>query len=105
MEKKKKKSDVVDKKVIEKDVYSELVKKVNAIHTTGTSDLVKGVYIQYVGGEDGGFYKFFKKYFVTQGTVELNISWPSNFFKKYFMALQLIWSLILALTFIVFQGG
>ena len=31
----------------------------------------------------GGFYKFFKKYFVAQETIDLNISWPSNFFKKY----------------------
>ena len=34
----------------------------------------------------GGFYNFFKKNFVAQETIELNISWPSNFFGKYFMA-------------------
>ena len=34
-------SDVVDKEVFKKDVYDELVKKVNAIQTTGTSNLVK----------------------------------------------------------------
>ena len=44
-----------------------------------------GVY-KYVGGGDGGFYKFFKKFFLAQGTIDLNISWPSNFFWKYFMA-------------------
>ena len=36
--------------------------------------------------EGGGFYKFFKKYFVAQETIDLLISWPSNFFRKYFMA-------------------
>ena len=34
----------------------------------------KGVYIKYVGVGGGGFYKFLKKYFVAQGTIELNIS-------------------------------
>ena len=48
--------------------------------------LSKGAYIKYVGGCAGGFYKFFKKYFVAQETIDLNISWPSNFFRKYFMA-------------------
>ena len=33
----------------------------------------------------GGFYKFFKKIFVTQETIDVNISWPSNYFRKYFM--------------------
>ena len=46
----------------------------------------KGAYIKYVGGGPGGFYKFFKKCFVAQETIDLNISWPSNFFRKYFMA-------------------
>ena len=46
----------------------------------------KGAYIKYVGGDTGGFYKFFKKYFVAQETMDLNISWPSNFSRKYFMA-------------------
>ena len=36
--------------------------------------------------EKGGFYKFFKKSLVAQETIDLNISWPSNFFGKYFMA-------------------
>ena len=48
--------------------------------------ITKGAYIKYVGGGTGGFYKFFKKYFVAQETIDLNISWPSNFFRKYFMA-------------------
>ena len=34
----KKLSDVVDKEVVKKDVYDELVKKVNAIQTTDTSN-------------------------------------------------------------------
>ena len=46
----------------------------------------KGGYIKYVGGGAGGFYKFFKKVFVAQENIDLNISWPSNFFRKYFMA-------------------
>ena len=46
----------------------------------------KGAYIKYVGGGKEGFYKFLKKFFVAQETIELNISWPSNFFRKYFMA-------------------
>ena len=48
-----------------------------------------GAYIKYVGeGRVGGreFYKFFKKRFVTHETTDLNVSWPSNFFRKYFMA-------------------
>ena len=36
-------SNVVEKKVVEKDVYEELVKKVNAIQTIDTSDLVKNL--------------------------------------------------------------
>ena len=48
--------------------------------------IYKGPYIKYVGGGAGGFYKFFKKFFVAQETIELNISRPSNFFRKYFMA-------------------
>ena len=46
----------------------------------------KGAYIKYVGGGAGGFYKFVKKIFIAQETKDLNISWPSNFFRKYFMA-------------------
>ena len=38
------------------------------------------------GRGSGGFYKFLKKFFVAQETIDLNISWPSNFFEKYFMA-------------------
>ena len=37
-------------------------------------------------GVGRGCYKFFKKYFVPQRTIDLNISWPSNFFDKNFMA-------------------
>lgn len=31
----------MEKEVVKKDVYHELIKKLNAIHTTHTSDLVK----------------------------------------------------------------
>ena len=43
-------------------------------------------YIKYVGGGAGGFDKFFKTFFVVQETKDLDISWPSNFFRKYFMS-------------------
>ena len=36
--------------------------------------------------KDGRFYNFFKKHFVAQETIDLNIPWPSNFFKKHSMA-------------------
>ena len=40
----------------------------------------------YVGGGGAlGFHKFFEKYFLAQETIDLNISCPSNFFRKYFM--------------------
>ena len=42
---------------------------------------IKGAYIKYVGG-GRGFYKFFRKHSVAQGTIELNISWLSNLFQK-----------------------
>ena len=44
----------------------------------------KGVYIKYIGGS-AGFYKFFQKKFVDQEAIDLNISCPSNFFRKNFM--------------------
>ena len=37
--------------------------------------------IKYVGG-GRGFYKFYRKHSVAQGTIELNISWLSNHFQK-----------------------
>ena len=46
----------------------------------------EGASIKYVGGGAGGFYKFFKKNFIAQETMDVNISWPSNFFRKCFMA-------------------
>ena len=46
----------------------------------------QGAYVKYVGGRAGGFYKFFKKNFIAQETIDLNILQPSNFFGKYFMA-------------------
>ena len=47
---------------------------------------IKGAYIKYVGGGTRGFYKFFRRFFVAQETIDLNISWPSNFFRKHFMS-------------------
>ena len=48
---------------------------------------IKGVYTKYVG-------RFFKNYFVAQGVVELNISWPSSFFAKYFMVRPISFSFL-----------
>ena len=45
-----------------------------------------GAYIKYVVEGARGFYKFFKNNFVTQETIDVNISRPKNFFRKYFMA-------------------
>ena len=36
---------------------------------------IKGVYINYEEGDAGEFYKFFKKDFVAQWIIELNIYW------------------------------
>ena len=47
-------------------------------------------------GEPEGFYKFFKKNFVAQETINLNISWPNNFFRKHFMAPPINFSLFKA---------
>ena len=64
-----------------------LMNKVNQIDENFSylSDDNKGAYIKYVGGGPGGFYKFFRKFFATLETIDLNISWPINFFRKYFM--------------------
>ena len=63
---------------------------------------IKGVYIKYVGGGLEGFTNFFKKIFVAQETIDLNISWPSNFFRKNFMAPPINFSFLLVA---VFQGS
>ena len=63
-----------------------------------------GSNIKYVGGESGRCYEFFKKYFVPQETIDLNISWPSNFFRKYFMAPPSILVSYLRLTFSSISG-
>ena len=42
--------------------------------------------IKYVGAGAGGVYKFFKKIFIAQESIDLKILWSSNFFRKYFMA-------------------
>ena len=59
----------------------------------------KGTYIKYVGLGAGGFYKFFKKSFAAQETMNLNISWPSSFFGKYFMASPINFSFLLKAFF------
>ena len=46
----------------------------------------KGAYIKYVGGEVESFTNFSKKSLVAHESIDLNISYPSNFFGKYFMA-------------------
>ena len=51
---------------------------------------VRGAYIKQVRGGAGGFYKFFNENFVAQRTIDLNISWPGEFFQKNFMALPII---------------
>ena len=56
------------------------------LHQSSRSWYIKEPYIKYVGGGVGGFYKFFKKNFVVHETIDLNISSPSIFFRKYFMA-------------------
>ena len=65
-----------------------LMNKVNQIDENFSylSDDNEGAYIKYVGGGPGGFYKFFRKFFAAQETIDLNISLPINFFRKYFMA-------------------
>ena len=64
----------------------EYQKIINLLDTTSDN----GTYIKYVGG----FYKFFKKNLVAQDTTDLNISWPSNFFRKYFIAHPINFSLL-----------
>ena len=46
----------------------------------------KGAYIKYVGGEGPEGFTNFSKNFVAQETTDLNLSWPSSFLRKYFMA-------------------
>ena len=41
--------------------------------------------MKYVGGEDRRVLQIFPKKFVAQETIDLNISWSSNFSRKYFM--------------------
>ena len=45
-------------------------------------------------GRTGGSYEFFKNNFVAQETVDLNISWPSKFFRKSFMAPPIIFKFL-----------
>ena len=62
-------------------------------HVHIVADLLRECTLSIKEGEAVGFYKCFKKHFVAPGTVELNISWSSNFFKKYFMAPSVNFSL------------
>ena len=47
--------------------------------------LNKELYIKYVGGA-AEILQIFRKKIAAHDAVDLNISWPSNFFEKYFMA-------------------
>ena len=46
-------------------------------------------------GAAGGVYRFFKKNFVVQETIDLNNSWPCNFFRKCFMTPPINFSCLL----------
>ena len=48
----------------------------------GVKILDKEVYIKYVEGDPGEFYKFLKKYFAAQAIIDLNSLLPCNFPKK-----------------------
>ena len=52
------------------------------ISVTSSTQANKREYIKYVGEGTGGFYKWC---FVTQRTIEVNISWPSYFLGKNFI--------------------
>ena len=43
----------------------------------------KGAFIRYVGGGPEGLTNTSKKRFKSQGTIELNIQWPTNFIENY----------------------
>ena len=69
----------------------------NNLHDISIS---KGAYINFVGavGRGGGtvlrVLQTFQKNFIDLETMEPNISWPSNFFRKYFMAPQINFSFL-----------
>ena len=65
------------------DITFGKLKNCFSLHHQTWSD--NGAYITYVGRRPEGF-NFFKKKLMAQETKDLNISWPSNFFRKYFMA-------------------
>ena len=78
---------VLDTIDIEKSPQMQSFRYLVIMTTNLTTENPKGAYIKYVGGRrggGGGFYKFFGKFFVAQDTVDLHISWPSNFFQKTF---------------------
>ena len=52
------------------------------ISVTSSTQADKREYIKYVGEGTGGFYKWC---FVVQGTIEVNISWPSYLLGKNFI--------------------
>ena len=45
----------------------------------------KGAYIKYAGGGGERILQISKEIFAAQETIDLNISWLSNFFRKYFI--------------------
>ena len=57
-------------------VNTEMSKQIIKIVDISSRYSSKGAYIKYVGGGAGGFYKFFKKNFEAQVTIDL----------KYFLA-------------------
>ena len=61
--------------------------------------------MKYVEAGTGDFYKFFKKYFVAQGTIKLNISLPNNFVEKYFMGQDINFSFLYKAYILIFQGS
>ena len=63
------------------EIYSKVTLKIRLL----VPAVVRERTLSMWEGGGGGFYKFFKKHFVAQETIDLNISWPSNFFRKYFM--------------------
>ena len=67
-------------------IYEHVISETNKALGNHLSKLVREGTLSIQEGRAEGFYKFFKKYFVAQETIDLNISWPINFFRKYFMA-------------------
>ena len=78
---------VLDTNDIEKSSQMQGFRYLVIMTTNLTTENPKGAYIKYVvggRGTGGGFYNFFRKFFIAQETIDLHISWPSNFFQKIF---------------------